>query len=94
MTFLLLVRPALIRLQGGNEVGLPTAMGALATTLRNPGERRHFVRVKIDRAGQVTPVGQQGSHILSGLVDAQGLLDIPPGVVWEIGRSVEVLRFP
>ena len=94
VTFLLLVRPALIRLQGGNDGGLPTALGTLTTTLRNPGERRHFVRVKMDRGGQVTPVGQQGSHILSGLVAAQGLVDVPPGAVWESGRPVEVLRFP
>lgn len=91
VTFLLLVRPALIRLQGGVETGLPVAVGVLAEPLSNPGNRRHFVRVCLDHAGAVKASGPQGSHVMSGLADANGLLDVPPGADWEQGRVVPVL---
>jgi hypothetical protein len=47
-----------------------------------------------DAAGNVEPVGLQGSHVLSGLADADGLLDLPPEATWEAGRRVPVLLFP
>jgi len=94
VTFLLVVRPALIRLQGGTDVGLTRTRGTLAQAVSNPGARRHFVRVTVSPTGETSPVGTQGSHVLSGLRDAQGLLDVPPGADWETGRTVEILQFP
>jgi len=94
VTFLLLVRPALIRLQGGTDWNLPVTKATLASPVSNPGGRRHFVRVRLDERGGAIPVGLQGSHVLSGLAEAHGLLDVPPATTWAAGRSVEVLRFP
>lgn len=94
VTFLLLVRPALIRLQGGTDWNLPITKATLASPVSNPGQRRHFVRVRMDELGGAVPVGLQGSHVLSGLAEAHGLLDVPPATNWESGRPVEVLRFP
>ena len=51
VTFLLLVRPALLRWQGATDVSLPAHPGVLAEPLANPGERRHFMRVKVDPTG-------------------------------------------
>ena len=48
VTFLLLVRPALLRWQGATDVSLPVHPGVLAEPLVNHGERRHFMRVKVD----------------------------------------------
>ena len=53
VTFLLLVRPALLRWQGATDVSLPAHPGVLAEPLANPGERRHFMRVKVDPSGKV-----------------------------------------
>ena len=65
VTFLLLVRPALQRWQGAREVGMPAYPGVLAESLTNPGERRHFMRVRVDAAGNVLLAGLQASHALS-----------------------------
>lgn len=94
VTFLLVVRPALIRLQGGTDTNLLRTRGALTQPLSNPGGRRHFVRVGISPVGEVAPAGLQGSHVLSSLSQAGGLVDVPAGADWETGRSVEVLLFP
>jgi len=94
VTFLLLVRPALIRLQGGRNTALARAPGTLVQSIANPAGRRHFVRVLLSATGGVSPAGQQGSHVLSGLRQADGLLDVPADAAWAAGRPVEVLLFP
>ena len=93
VTFLLLVRPALLRWQGAAEVSLPAHPGVLAEPLANPGGRRHFMRVRTDGAGQVHSAGAQGSHMLASLADANGLIDVPPQATLAKGASVAVLRW-
>ena len=93
VTFLLLVRPALLRWQGAAEVGLPTHPGALAEDLDNPGDRRHFMRVCVDGAGQVRSAGAQGSHCLAALSAANALLEVPPRTRLAAGSMVKVLRW-
>src|ERR1051326_4515004 len=78
VTFLLLVRPALLRWQGALDVSLPQVHGLLAEPLANPGGRRHFFRVKADPAGKVYSSGLQASHVLGSLASANGLVDVPP----------------
>ncbi|HAV62921.1 MAG TPA: hypothetical protein DCY13_11220 [Verrucomicrobiales bacterium] len=92
VTFLLLVRPALIRMQGGVDVQLPVSFGVLAEPVTNRGNRRHFVRVRLDSRGRVRLSGLQGSHVMSSLAGANGLLDMPPEAHWEEGRMTEVIR--
>jgi molybdopterin molybdotransferase len=94
VTFLLLVRPALLRWQGANEVALPAHPGVLGEPLANPGSRRHFVRVKVDAAGIVLSAGLQASHIMSSLAEGNGLVDIPPGTTLAAGTAVRILRIP
>src|SRR5205085_6353606 len=64
VTFLLLVRPALLRWQGAADISLPAHSGVLAEPLANPGARRHFIRVKVDAEGRVFSAGTQASHLL------------------------------
>ena len=92
VTFLLLVRPALRRWQGAREAGLPAQMGFLGEAISNPGDRRHFVRVRVDQAGTVFSAGQQGSHVLTSLSAADGLLDVSPQSSLPAGTVVRVLR--
>ncbi len=93
VTFLLLVRPALRRWQGADDVTLPIHHGVLGEAFSNSGDRRHFVRVRMDRDGKVFPAGQQASHALASLAAADGLLDVPPATRLAVGTSVSVLRW-
>ena len=94
VTFWLMVRPALLAMQGAAELSPPTSWGELEEPLRNPGNRRHFVRVVRSDRGKVRTAGIQGSHALAALARANGLVDVPPGAVLETGSRVEVLLLP
>jgi molybdopterin molybdotransferase len=93
VTFVLLVRAALLRLQGGRDVALPSDLGVLTESISNRGDRRHFVRVRSDPQGAVRQAGVQASHVLSCLGQANGLVDVPPETVLKVGESVRVLRW-
>ncbi len=93
VTFLLLVRPALLRWQGAADVSLPAHPGVLAEPLANRGERRHFLRVRVDLAGKVYSAGTQASHALSSLAAANGLVDVPLRTILAAGTTVQVLRW-
>jgi molybdopterin molybdotransferase len=93
VTFLLLVRPALMRLQSAGEVHLPSQMCRLEGSLANPGDRRHFLRVVADSRGVVKASGPQASHRLMALAACNGLVDMPPGSQWSSGTEVSVLRW-
>lgn len=92
VTFLLLVRPALLRWQGAANVSPATASGLLAEPLANSGERRYFMRVTVDAQGRVRSAGAQGSHILLSLAAANGLVDVPPKTTLPAGAIVPVIR--
>ncbi len=93
VTFLLLVRPALRRWQGAKETGLLPQSATLAESLSNPGERRHFMRVRIDADGKVHSAGGQASHMLSSLATANALVDVPPLTTFVAGDTVQALRW-
>ena len=93
VTFLLLVRPALRRWQGATDLSLPSQPGVLAEPLANAGDRRHFMRVRVDALGEVRSAGTQASHILRSLAEAHGLVDVPPNTTLTAGSAVRVLRW-
>ena len=90
VTFLILVRPFLLKQAGASELGLPIAQGALTEVVQNPGDRRHYVRVNLTD-GKVSLSGRQASHAIHPLLSCNGLVDVGPGVSLEVGRKVEVL---
>ena len=93
VTFLLLVRPALLRWQGAANVSLPAHPGVLAEPLANDSERRHFMRVKVDPTGRIYSAGAQASHVLSSMAAANGLVDVPANTTLTAGAAVSVLRW-
>lgn len=93
VTFLLLVRPAILKLQGVGDVSLPAHPGVLAEPLQNRGPRRHFMRVSVDAMGKVRSAGLQASHALSSLARANALVNVPPETLWPSGAPVTVLRW-
>jgi molybdopterin molybdotransferase len=93
VTFLLLVRPALLRWQGAKDIGLRIQRGILDEPLSNHGDRRHFIRVVIDPSGKVRSAGTQASHMLGSLGEANGLVDVPPKASLAAGSPVPVLQW-
>ena len=90
VTYLLMVRPALLNMQGAAEWRLAKRPGCLVDELTNKGDRRHFVRVTIDDHGLVRSVGRQHSHMLGSLAKANGLVDLPPETRLAKGDPVNV----
>jgi len=93
VTFLLLARPAIIRFQGGSPERQSSMVGILGESLLNRGDRRHFMRVRMDDEGTVRPAGMQASHALGALADANGVVDVPPSSTREAGEKVRVFRW-
>jgi molybdopterin molybdotransferase len=93
VTGLLLVRPAILKMQGAGDLSLPSHPGWLAEALVNNGDRRHFMRVVVDARGQVRSAGLQAAHGLAALAHANGLVDVPPNTSYDQGTQVTVLRW-
>jgi molybdopterin molybdotransferase len=93
VTYLLLVRPALWHWQGATSVRPSIAPCILAEPLANRGERRHFMRVRIDENGQARSAGTQASHALSSLAGADGLVEVPPNQTLPAGTMTPVIWF-
>jgi molybdopterin molybdotransferase len=92
VTFWLLVRPALLRLQGAADCSPPVRTGVLTEPLANRGDRTHFVRVKVD-GNQVSSAGLQASHALGSLARAEGLVELPTQTTLAAGSVVSVLMW-
>ena len=93
VTFFLLVRPALLQMQGARDLLPPRQSAPLAEALENPGDRRHFMRVILDAEGRARSAGKQASHVLSATARSHGLVDVPPNITLPAGAVVEVLRW-
>ena len=91
VTFALLVRPALLRLQSAGDWSMPVLRAELGESLTNSGDRRHFMRVRRDAEGLIRSAGGQGSHQLTSLADAEGLVDVPPKTILPAGSRVSML---
>ena len=91
VTYLLMVRPALLNMQGARAWRLAKRPGRLVDEMINRGDRRHFVRVTIDNQGLVRSAGGQRSHMLGSLAKANGLVDLPPKSRLAKGERIEVI---
>jgi molybdopterin molybdotransferase len=91
VTFLRLVRPAILKLMGAAEanLGLRQVPAKVIVDLRNDGDRVHYIRGKLER-GEFTPVGRQESHALFGLSQSNALLRMGVGAKMEKGTVVNV----
>jgi molybdopterin molybdotransferase len=94
VTFLVLVRPFLLRLQGVD----PTAPQAVTLPAHfdwaKADKRREFLRVKLDAAGGLELFEKQGSGVLTSTVWGDGLVDNPPGQTIARGDAVRFIPFP
>jgi molybdopterin molybdotransferase len=91
VSFLLLARPALLRMQGARELWPRKIPATLSEPLVNSAGRRHFMRVTLDERGGARSAGPQASHILNAMARADGLVDVPPKTTLAAGTVVPLL---
>ena len=91
VTFLLAVRPVLLRLQGASELApRPISMRA-DFAWPKADRRREFLRVRRNDADGLELFGHQGSAVLTSTVWADGLVDNPGGQTIAPGDTVRYL---
>ena len=93
VTFLVLVRPFLLRLQGVADI-IPKfiAMPAHFTWAR-ADKRREFLRVRRNAAGGLDLFPNQSSGVLTSAVWGDGVVDNPPGRTIAHGDVVQFISF-
>ncbi|HYM37942.1 MAG TPA: gephyrin-like molybdotransferase Glp, partial [Nitrospiraceae bacterium] len=80
VTFEQLVRPAMLKMSGQRSYGRPVVQAEFQEKFSKRTDRRHFLRGILTREGGVFKVrttGDQGSGILTSMVKANCLIDIP-----------------
>jgi molybdopterin molybdotransferase len=93
VTFLLFVRPFLLRLAGVRDVA-PRAFSLRADfTQAKPDRRNEFLRVRVNAAGGLDLFPNQSSAVLTSTVWGDGLIDNPPNHAISAGETVRFLPF-
>jgi molybdopterin molybdotransferase len=93
VTFLLAVRPVLLRLQGVAQTE-PMAIPMRADfDWPRPDKRREFLRVKRNAQGGLDRFDNQGSGVLTSTVWGDGLIDHPAGQTIQKGDTVRFTPF-
>jgi molybdopterin molybdotransferase len=91
VTFVLLVRPVLLRLQGAT-VDAPKRLPLRADfSWLKPDRRREFLRVRINAAAGLELFPNQSSGVLTSVVWGEGLVDNPAGRVIAPGDVVDFI---
>jgi molybdopterin molybdotransferase len=93
MTFLLLVRPFLLRLQGVAEVVSPVQHLPAHFNLPKPDKRREFLRVRRNRQGGLDLFPNQSAGVLTSVVWGDGVVDNPGGCAIAHGDTVRYIAF-
>lgn len=95
VTWLLLVRPALLRMQGSNAIQPRSIRARCGVSIDREDTREEFMRVGLRTVGTEThafPSPLQGSSIMTSFEGADGLMTIPANETsLKAGDSVEVL---
>jgi molybdopterin molybdotransferase len=92
VTFLIFVRPALLKIAGRKEIELLHQKVRTRSQLNNPGDRPHYLRGFIDREDFVL-AGSQQSHALFTLAKATALFRLDPGQSVAAQTEIDVVRF-
>ncbi|WGG52891.1 gephyrin-like molybdotransferase Glp [Rugamonas sp. DEMB1] len=96
ITFLMFVRPFLLRLQGVDE---PRALTPQSYAMRadfawtKPDRRNEFLRARINAGGGLDLFPNQSSGVLTSTVWGDGIIDNPPGQAIALGDTVRFIPF-
>jgi molybdopterin molybdotransferase len=93
VTFLVLVRPALLKLQGATRLKPRGYRLVAGFDWPKPDKRREFLRVRLDEEGGLALFTNQSSGVLTSAFWADGLLDNPPGQAIQAGDAVRFIPF-
>ncbi|WP_415033490.1 gephyrin-like molybdotransferase Glp [Azonexus sp.] len=93
VTFLMLVRPFILRLQGVHDVTPKTLSLPAAFTWSRPDARLEFLRARITQSGSVAIYPNQGSGVLTSLCWGDGLVLNPPQHTVAAGDLVQFVSF-
>jgi molybdopterin molybdotransferase len=93
VTFLLFVRPFLLRLAGATQVS-PRALSLRADFTQAKADRRNeFLRARVNPAGGLDLFPNQSSAVLTSTVWGDGLIDNPPNHAISAGETVRFIPF-
>jgi molybdopterin molybdotransferase len=93
VTFLVMVRPFVLRLQGVADVA-PSAFDLRADfDWPHPDARREFLRARLNGLGGAELYPNQGSGVVTSLVWGDGLVVNPPGQAIARGDTVRFIPF-
>lgn len=93
VTFMLLVRPVILRLQGANQLAPRGYRLRADFDWPRADRRREFLRVRLNEQGGLDLFANQSSGVLSSAVWADGLLDNPAGHSFSRGETVRFIPF-
>jgi len=91
VTFLMLVRPVLLRLQGATALTPRRFRLRADFDWKKPDRRREFLRARINAAGALELFPNQGSGVLTSAVWCDGLVDNPAGQAIAAGDTVDFI---
>lgn len=92
VTFLLFVRPFLLRLQGVQDV-MPKGWPVRADFATKGDRRNEFLRVRLNAEGGLDLYATQSSAVLTSTVWGDGLVDNPPDRAIAVGDTVHFIPF-
>lgn len=92
-TFLLFVRPFILRLAGVANVA-PRVYSMRADFTQKKGDRRNeFLRARVNETGGLDVFPNQSSAVLTSTVWGDGLIDNPPNHAIQAGETVRFIPF-
>jgi molybdopterin molybdotransferase len=93
VTFLLAVRPVLLRLQGATRLEPVRVKQRADFDWPKPDKRREFLRVRRNAAGGLDLFPNQGSGVLTSTVWGDGVVDNPSAHAIQAGDMVDFMSF-
>ncbi len=93
VTFVLLVRPFLLKLQGATQIAARPVMVPAHFNWPRADRRREFLRARRNEAGGLDLFPNQSSGVLTSVAWGDGLVDVAPGRTIAPGDLVGFLPF-
>ena len=93
ITFMLMVRPVLLRLQGATSLAPIRTQQRADFDWPKPDKRREFLRVRRNAAGGLDLFPNQSSGVMTSAVWGDGVVDTPSGKAIAQGDLVDFMSF-
>jgi len=93
VTFLMLVRPVILRLQGAAALTPKRYRLRADFAWPKPDRRREFLRARLGEGGGLELFPNQSSGVLTSAVWGDGLVDLPAGQPVAVGDAVDFIPF-